>query len=58
MNKTGDKGELLIGMVESLDERKKLKQTKLRIEDLVLKMPADYVVKEINWGEPHRKEVW
>lgn len=57
INKTGDISELSIVRVQPLDERKKREQTKLRIEDLVSNMPADYVPEEINWGEPQGKEV-
>ena len=31
---------------------------RVRIEDLVHRMPADYQVVEINWGDPVGKEAW
>lgn len=34
------------------------KRGRIRIERLVAEMPADYVVKEIDWGKPEGKEVW
>ena len=34
------------------------KHGRLRIENLVAEMPADYVVEELDWGEPLGKETW
>ena len=31
---------------------------RVRIEDLVHRMPADYQVAEVNWGDPVGKEAW
>jgi len=30
---------------------------RVRIEDLIAEMPADYVVEELDWGEPVGKEI-
>jgi len=34
------------------------KRGRVRIEDLVAEIPADYVVEELDWGEPIGKETW
>ncbi len=42
---------------ESLSRTARHKRGRIRIEDLVAEMPADYVVEELDWGEPVGKEI-
>ena len=54
----GDEVNISVEEGKIIVEPARPKRGRVRIEDLVAEIPADYVVEELDWGKPVGKEAW
>ena len=54
----GDEVNISVEEGKIIVEPARPKRGRVRIEDLIAEMPADYVVEELDWGKPVGKEAW
>ena len=54
----GDEVNISVEEGKIIVEPLRTKRGSVRIVDLVAEMPANYVVEELDWGEPIGKETW